>query len=207
MDLCDRCMEQVPDILRKVCFKFREVWSYGSKVTSIFYFVFRLKFQILRSFYCSYEYCSLRALFTSSTVATSTIHIEYCSYECRVLFLRVLQLVEIFEYCSYEHCSCEHCSYDQFFEYCSLRPLFIPTTVSQRVFCVFGRFSWGFWSGFNTSLPLCLCTDLHSSHSYWSEILIESNLIEKEYVLLFTPPLVAFSVQQLDDKVGQLVEF
>ena len=57
-------------------------------------------------------------------------------------------------------------------------------------------FSFGVSIEFNTSLPLYWYIDLHSFHSYWSDIRVEFNIREKVSVLLFTSPLVAFTVQQ-----------
>ena len=65
------------------------------------------------------------------------------------------------------------------------------------VISCFGLLLWGFWIGFNTSLPLYWYIDLHSFHSYWSEICVESNLGEKVERAPIHPPLVAFLVLQL----------
>lgn len=64
---------------------------------------------------------------------------------------------------------------------------------SDRWYCSLGWFLcfWFFSRGFEgDSIQVFRCAwliDLHSFHSYWSEIRIESDLGEKEVVLLFTP--------------------
>ena len=63
----------------------------------------------------------------------------------------------------------------------------VPILFLSAQLCDFGCCSLGVWSGFNISLPLCSYIDLHSFHSYWSEIRVESSQSEKEIVLLFTP--------------------